>query len=260
MLLKVIKHEFIATGKFLWIVYAASFALCFLSGLSSPSMNGNSYAIAALSSLSFLSFLSISALIGGTFIILCYRYGKNMTGKEAYFTFSLPVKNYVHLLSRIIVAAIYTFLTTAVLFLDIMFLFGVVNFVQMLSSFGNPAAVFSVIMLIVCFIFVGFLSGTISFYAAISFGTVLSKSRNAGIFFAVLIFSGASYILFSFLIIPFSTVIGSFFEFLFNGGGSIDAKLWAVFGIYLLIQIIYCAIYYLICWAIYCKNLRIGER
>ena len=260
MLLKVMKHELIANGKILWIVYAGSFVLCALTGLLGYAIpnNSNPYAVSFITSLYSLSVMGIAAMVGCTIAVPCARFGKNMVGKEAYFTFSLPVKNYIHLLSRLLVTFIAVFASGIVLLLDIIFLTGVTNFAAFLGIIGAPLQTFSIIMLIFCFYIVAVFSMAFLFCAAMSFGTILSKNKNMGTFLALVIFYGANQIIMSFLAVPFLMFIVDFLNLITRGSGSFDAALWGLFGVYFAIQAIYCAIYYLVSWLIYCRKLRIG--
>ncbi len=258
MLLKVIKHEFSANGKVLWIIYAVSIGLSLLTGFLLPSAAGNAYTGALIGSLTFLSVMGIMAAALGTIISLASRFSRSMTGKEAFFTFSLPVKNYVHLLSRILVGVIFSFFAAVVLMLDFIFLFGANNLPDFFSALGSSGTAVSVLMLCFLFAFIGIAASIVSLYAAISFGSVLTKNKAGGIFLAMFIFGAANNIIMSFLTVPFVTVIDNFFTSLFDGRINVDAALWAVFGVFFVIEAIFSAVYYIICWVIYCRKLRIG--
>ena len=260
MLLKVIKHEFLANIKVLWIIYAGSFGLCLITGLfMSPITNSlNPYALSFYGVMTFLSSLGVGAVVLGTVIVLCQRFGRSITGKEAYFTFLLPVKNYVHILSRVLIALIFALFAAVVLIVDLMFLIGIGNLSTLFGLLNNPAAIFSVIMFIFCSVFVGIAVLVIQVYAAMSFGTVLTKNKAGGIFLALFIFSASSNIIMSFLSVPFGLLINNFFLYMLVGVISFDAALWQVFFIFFAVQAAYAGIYYTISWAIHCRHLRIG--
>lgn len=118
MLGKLIKHEFQATGRVMWVIYAAMgllslFAHISFRGLGDPAQNRVVGAVMVL----FVVLWALSLVIGGvaTIVLIVKRFHQNLLTDEGYLMFTLPGTVHHLVLSKIIVAAVWLMVTFAVI-------------------------------------------------------------------------------------------------------------------------------------------------
>ena len=119
MLGKLLKHEFAATGRIMWVIYAAMAALSVFANLSirlldSPAGDhGLPTALAVL----ILVAWGLALLIGGvaTIVLIVKRFHQNLLTDEGYLMFTLPGTVHHLVLAKIIAAAVWQMATIAVI-------------------------------------------------------------------------------------------------------------------------------------------------
>lgn len=251
MLSKVLKHEFLASIKILGIVFGGSLVLSGLTNVAYAAVGSNFLSNLLMT----ISVLGITAVVISSLAILCGRFNSAILGKEAYFTFTLPVKNYVHILARVINTAIFTLLAAVVVFVDILFLFGMENMSFLFVS-GEEV---SIIMFVVCLILVGAFTAVMEIYAALTLGTMFTKNRIGGMILSMFIFSTVTSIVSSILVLPFTSLIDDLMNFIIGGGGSVSSRLWVLFAVLAALCAVMSGIYYLITWYVSCRRLKVGD-
>lgn len=138
-----------------------------------------------------LYILYIIAAVIMTMVIIVVHFYKNMTGDEAYLTFTLPVKTTSLVNGKLIVATMWTLLTGIFCILSVGLLVAGHGYIseffdvmgQMFrelgaSSYRGEIISISVVVLILCFI--SLLSGTLMTYASMALGHLFGKHRIIG--------------------------------------------------------------------------------
>ena len=120
MLGKLLKHEFRATARFMWVIYAAMLVLSIGSHFAIRYMDRpETYQI--LRGLAVMvTFLWVLALIFGavmTLVLMVHRFYKNYLTDEGYLMFTLPVSIHSMIFSKLIVAIVWAVLTVLVMLL-----------------------------------------------------------------------------------------------------------------------------------------------
>lgn len=122
MLGKLLKHEFRATARVMWVIYAAMLALSVGSHfairyMDRPETHQLLRVLAVM-----VTFLWVLALIFGavmTLVLMVQRFHKNYLTDEGYLMFTLPVSIHSMIFSKLIVAIVWTILTVLVMMLGI---------------------------------------------------------------------------------------------------------------------------------------------
>ena len=122
MLTKLIKHEFTATGRFMWVIYAA---MVLLSVAANVSMRFIDYAgnhviriVAVLLMVAWVLSLVVGAI--AIFVMLIKRFYQNLLTDEGYLMFTLPGTVHHLVLSKLIVASIWYVVSILVIALSVM--------------------------------------------------------------------------------------------------------------------------------------------
>ena len=122
MLGKLLKHEFRATARFMWVIYAAMLVLSLGSHFAIRYMNRpETFSILRILAVA-VTFLWVMALIFGavmTLVMMVQRFYKNYLTDEGYLMFTLPVSIPAMIFSKLIVAIVWAVLTILVMLLGI---------------------------------------------------------------------------------------------------------------------------------------------
>jgi hypothetical protein len=114
MLIKLLKHEMKATGRIMWVIYAAMGLLSVLANLSfhMADTNYNQY-LRAVSKMTLVLWV-LSLIIGVviTVVLMVRQFQKNLLTDEGYLAFTLPVSVHQLVLSKLMVAVLW-FIVTA---------------------------------------------------------------------------------------------------------------------------------------------------
>jgi len=205
MLGKLLKYEFVATSRFFIITYPAIIVLALLnrifisSGINSSELVGNSYWFSIFTALSMTLYVGITcAVLVGTTILMMQRFYKNMFGDEGYLMHTLPVEPWQHILSKVLVSAVWMFASFVMTVLSVLILsYGMIPREVMAEFMVEFNAAFSLIGLstatfwskIAISMFFSLFVYMLPLYAAITIGQFWRKHR---IFGAVLAYIGIS--------------------------------------------------------------------
>lgn len=180
MLMKEMKYDAIATGRMVLPLTGAVLLINIVSQLVIHFFLNNLPETELIDGLRVLlivfSTLSIFVLVIATQIIVIYRYYRSMGSDEAYLTFSLPIKNSYHIISRVVVSTFYCFISTLI---SVVY---VLNFVPVISSqlqigidfyLQNSTifhSYFSLVLVFLLLLILSIIGSNLQFFAAISFG------------------------------------------------------------------------------------------
>ena len=122
MLGKLLKHEFRATARIMWVIYAAMLALSIGSHFAMRYLDRpDTYFVLRVLSI-VVTALWVMALIFGTVmtvVLMIQRFYKNYLTDEGYLMFTLPVGIPSMVFSKLIVAIVWVILTIVVMMLGI---------------------------------------------------------------------------------------------------------------------------------------------
>ena len=220
MLKKLLKYEFMSTGRVFGLCYAgvlgAALLLRILGALAWDN-TGNQTAVQILLPVTDIAAGISSLLYGGmviavivvTFIFILQRFYKNLLGGEGYLMQTLPVTPRQLISSKLIAAVVWTVLSSIVVILSVLVLamsgemFGelvrdlgdIIRFYH--ETFATPLTVLALEMIVVCV--VGIAASVLQIYAAIMIGHQAAKHKIAlavGAYFSIsVVISVASSIL-----------------------------------------------------------------
>ena len=194
MLGKLIKHEFRATGRILLPVYLVMLLTAALvRGFQVLTEQTAGEFMRVLAVLSVLLFSA--AVFGGSilaFVLMIYRFYKNLMTDEGYLMFTLPVKAHSHITSKGIVAFVWYLASFVVCALSIFILVVDQNVIDGLSQFftvelpryfqlagGDGIAIlFEVLALFL----LSFVSGILMIYCSIALGSLFHNHKILGAF------------------------------------------------------------------------------
>lgn len=121
MLKKLLKNEFIATGRWMVVIYAILFGVTLINKVMFELRSGDEFfnvynknlLINFFSGIMVLTYvLIIIGSVGLCVVFIVKRYYDNMYKDEGYLTFTLPVSAKEHLISKVLVAFTWYLLTT----------------------------------------------------------------------------------------------------------------------------------------------------
>lgn len=203
MLGKLLKHEFIATSKYFIPLFLTALILTPLARLTtnlSFLQNGILQAIPITFSILYvIALISMGAI---SFVIITYRFYKNMVTEEGYLTHTLPVKASSHIFTKITTSCIWLFLSILVILTSIFGFFitpdrwhslcnDFSTMFQDFSSIPNSGFKTNFILLLIemfLLLFVACIVSILFIYASISIGQLLIQShRVLGSFVAAII-------------------------------------------------------------------------
>lgn len=112
MLGKLIKHEIRATGRIFLPLYGALFILALLNKIIfefNDSVPSSAWVADLISGLSLMVYICVfCAVLVLTVVITVQRFYKNLLGDEGYLMLTLPVKPWQHIVSKLIVATVWS--------------------------------------------------------------------------------------------------------------------------------------------------------
>ncbi len=182
MLTKLIKHEFTATGRFMWVIYAAMLLLSVAANISLRYMQDSiSHILRTISVLLMIAWV-LSLFVGAIaiFVLLIKRFHQNLLTDEGYLMFTLPGTVHHLVLSKLIVASIWYVVSVFVLILSVMIAVVDNEFMQVLMRgvqrmFQDLTARYAlngiaVLAEFLVLLFVSIAGSCLMFYSAMSIG------------------------------------------------------------------------------------------
>ena len=183
MLGKLLKHEFRATARFMWVIYAAMLVLSLGSHFAIRYMDRpETFSILRILAVA-VTFLWVMALIFGavmTLVMMVQRFYKNYLTDEGYLMFTLPVSIPAMIFSKLIVAIVWAVLTVLVMLLGIGVAVADSGFLQMVVRIAEQAVWFTtaeeklyavgLLAELGVVVLIGMACSMMQFYAAMSLG------------------------------------------------------------------------------------------
>lgn len=122
MLTKLIKHEFTATGRFMWVIYAAMVLLSVAANISVRLLDYAGNPVVRTLAGILIAAWGLSLFVGAIaiFVLLIKRFYQNLLTDEGYLMFTLPANVHHLVLSKLIVASIWYIVSILVLILSVM--------------------------------------------------------------------------------------------------------------------------------------------
>ena len=198
MLKKLLKYEYKATGRTLLPLYGGILIFSIITKIfsmineffQSDSTGSFWQNMQGLSSFAYGIIIFSTFII--TFFIALQRFYTNLLGDEGYLMFTLPVKTWMHIVSKLVTAVTWIVSSVIVFISSLIILLANDDFFSTLSNFWdffievfsiipgtNPGIAFAEITLMALAVAVEFL---LTFYFAITIGRQLFKKKLLGIF------------------------------------------------------------------------------
>ncbi len=181
MLRKLMKHEFRATGRIMWVIYAAMALLSVFANVAMRLIDTQNAVMSALSVLVLV--LWTLALVFGvvmTFVLMIRQFHKNLLTDEGYLMFTLPGTVHHLVLSKLIVATVWFMVSILVVLLCV--LIAVVDNVLLREALNMFREMFrwmtvrnalngtTVIIEVLVLLFVSIALSCLQFYSAMAVG------------------------------------------------------------------------------------------
>ncbi len=183
MLSKLLKHEFAATARFMWIIYAAMAGLSLFANLSIHMMDrpGVPGVIRALMTL--LLVLWVFSLIAGmiaTVVLMVMRFHRNLLTDEGYLMFTLPTDVHRLVIAKLLTAVVWLVasmimiaLCVCVAVMSTQFLRDGMEALQGILKVLSSRYAFSAVIIfaeLIVMLFLGVAGACLKFYSAMSIG------------------------------------------------------------------------------------------
>lgn len=196
MLAKLIKYEIKGTARLFVPLYITLLLFALFNRIINPFElleSAEGFSLQVL--FGFLSVVAYFILIVGTLVmtlvIMVQRFYKNLLGDEGYLMFTLPVEAWKHIISKLLVAMLWTVLSFATALCSVMILIKVDNLFgeiqkvidQFIELFGKRTLVVMPLYAIIALA-----SSILMVYAAISLGHMFSRHKllaSFGMYFAL---------------------------------------------------------------------------
>ena len=185
MLGKLLKYEFKATSRYFMFLYSAVLGLAIINKIFwlIPTDNVVMNVVRGFIMAAFV--IATVATLIFSFVIIIYRFYKNLLSDEGYLSFTLPVTSTKHIISKMLISVLWIIVTGIVVIISLLImaidtgfygalpeLFGL--FKGFLSS--NPE--FKGFMVdVILLVLVAMFTGTLMLYASMSIGHLFSKHR-----------------------------------------------------------------------------------
>lgn len=236
MLKKLVKYEFIATGRLMLIFYGALLLISVVNALT-----GTMFDLEKLSESAFLTSLlpfgiswflygiSIAAVCVLTIIMILQRFYKNLLQNEGYLMHVLPVKTWKHIASKLVVAMAWSAASIFMIAISIIIVsdIGISGIGQMFSMMGEliragigyaGAGAFMIsCVLIVLIVIAAIAVSILTLYASMAIGQLADKHKILASFGAYVLINVAESIVETILV---------------QCGLSMGSTIWSGFGSY----------------------------
>lgn len=208
MLGKLLKYEIKSTARLLLPLYLAVLIFGVINRFLNPfNIVETSNSLTLQTALSAFSMILYIALIIGilvmTFVIMIQRFYKNLLGDEGYLMFTLPVKTWQHIISKLLVSMLWLILSFLTVICSVLIIANVNNLFSEISNvinlirnhIGNTG-----LMLIPVYPLVAITYSIFTIYDAMALGHLFSKHRILASFGAYVVLYTISQITFGLLL------------------------------------------------------------
>lgn len=185
MLGKLLKNEIKATSRLFLPIYMAILLFGFINRFIDPFNMANAPGSLSVQTIlrTFSMLLYIGLIIGVlvmTFVIMIQRFYKNLLGDEGYLMFTLPVKTWQHIVSKLLTSMLWFILSFLTVISSVLIIANVPNL------FGEIAKIISIIrdylgvgglILIPLYVIVSLFYAIVTIYDSMAIGHLFSKHR-----------------------------------------------------------------------------------
>lgn len=209
MLGKLLKYETKATARVFLPLYAALLVFAVINkifiSINSSSNITNTFMNISTAISMFLYVFIIIAIFVLTFVVMIQRFYKNLLTDEGYLMFTLPVKPWLHIISKLMVSIMWDIVSTILTIVSVIILAGNKEmftglpqaFNEALSQIYNELNIhgYTFIFEVALFILISLITGTLMIYASIAIGQLITKYKLLGAFGAFLLLNTATQII-----------------------------------------------------------------
>lgn len=214
MLGKLMKYEIKGTARLLLPVYAALLVLTLINKIF-LSINSEATGFIMTTGISMALYVCIIvALVVMTFIVIIQRFYKNLMTDEGYLMFTLPVPTWQHIVSKLVIALMWSFVCGLVIMLSILILaidgaslqYAGEFFQELGRALSSPEGGAAILILVEFFILmvVGAASNILQVYTSISVGQLFGRHKIIGAFAAYIAINIVLQILFTIMTVTFA--------------------------------------------------------
>ena len=204
MLMKLIRHEFRATGRIMGLLFLVLLATSVGANISTQLLTNSDLALLRILGALVIS-AYVMAVIGVCFVcffLMLQRFYRNLLGDEGYVMFTLPVSVHQHVWSKLIVTSVWYIATGAAVMLSFLILGYRVGLVSdilrgLAQIFQGITAYYAlngtaIVLELLVLAFLGCVSFALQFYAAMAVGHSFSAHKIiwSVVFFFVFQFAG----------------------------------------------------------------------
>lgn len=218
MLGKLCKHELRATARWFLPLFGLVLILSPINRLTIPTMDKLEGVLRVIPGfIMFAYVVSLLIMFAATVLLIVFRFYKSMVTDEGYLTHTLPVSVSAHIVSKLLVGALWTLASIVVFMLSLfILLFSPSGFHDFMKEWPYVAMIIretigtASMTLFFAEIFILMLGSVLTaplvYYASIALGQVLAKNKIAGSIAGFFIISVASNIITGILMVPVSYI------------------------------------------------------
>ncbi|WP_373485934.1 ABC transporter permease [Acetobacterium malicum] len=248
MLGKLIKHETRATSRIFLPLYGALLILTIFTKLvmaigapdffSEAASNNNNVAEIILGISFTLYFVLIIGICVMTLVMIIQRFYKNLFTDEGYLMFSLPVKTWELVLSKLLVGMIWSAVCTVMIVLTFfIFSLGAFSMMELSQTIRSAYSMFYLqtgmelnlfMAELIIFILVETVASILMIYVSIAIGQLFNQHRIVAAFGAYIVITIAMQIIMSIAMAVFA--IGNLENMVLNGSEAMTTVQWLING------------------------------
>lgn len=260
MLIKLMRHEFRATGRVMGPVFLLLLAAAVGANVSLRVLFDLDHWLANLVG-GLLMAAFVVAIIGvcmAAWILMIYRFYKNLLQDEGYVMLTLPVSIHEHIWTKLIVSAVWFAATILAVGLACLLAFGsiegIVDFFQGFWSLireslhlkaSDMAHVMGICVELLALCFIGSCASCLQFYGALAIGHSAASHKLAWSVAAYLVISFVMQLISGILMFPLNHLDLDRYFSQIEGFGAIHLMMW----IMIVVAAVYGAVFYVVtCW------------
>lgn len=222
MLGKLCKHELRATARWFLPLFGLVLILSPINRLTIPTMDKLDGIFQVIPGfIMFAYFVSLLIMFAATVLLIVFRFYKSMVTDEGYLTHTLPVSVSAHVISKLLIGALWTFASILVFMLSLfILLFSPSGYKDFMDGWPYLADVIRdtigtasmALFLVEIFVLMlgSVLTAPLVYYASIALGQVLAKNKIAGSIAGFFIISVASNIITGVLMVPVTYMVAKY--------------------------------------------------
>lgn len=192
MVLKLVKHEIKYLGRYLLLIWAGLLLMVISQRILTEFLNSEILLISVMATMAVpLLIMALVSFYLVTFVVVVLRFYQNMFTGEGYLTFTLPVKVWQIIFSKLVVGALFMFIPLLVSALTV--LSYIKNeeiwyrIIQLVQALLNNDYIIPLLIPTVATMFFGLFVSILDFYLAMSFGQLANRNK---VIFSIIAYIG----------------------------------------------------------------------